>query len=71
VSAAAVAAAGPGAQPTHRRGIFHSYTERWTASQGATPIPTLVAYYDEYAEGLARSEVEPALRAAAGLAPVQ
>jgi hypothetical protein len=70
VSAAAVAAAGPGAAPNHRRGIFQSYTQRWTDSQAGAPKPTLVAYYDEFTTGLARAEVDPAARQAAGVAPI-
>lgn len=51
-----------GHKPGHRRGIFSSYTERWTKTHGAKPKPTLVVYYDEFAVGSSRSQVDPALR---------
>lgn len=52
--------------PTHRRGIFNSYTQAWAENFGTAPKPTLIAYFDEYAEGLSRAEVDPALRQAGG-----
>jgi len=51
-----------GSKPGHRRGIFSSYTERWTKTHGAKPKPTLVVHYDEFAVGFSRSQVDPALR---------
>ncbi len=56
--------------PTDRRGIFNSYTERWTKAFGARPKPTLVAYYDEFLSGPSRADVDTRLRAAQGLPPV-
>lgn len=51
-----------GRKPGHRRGIFSSYTVRWTNSHGAKPKPNLVVYYDEFAVGSSRRQVDPALR---------
>ena len=68
VSSRAARAASPG--PTDRRGIFNSFTERWTKALGATPKPTLVAYYDEFLSGASRAEVDTRMRAAQGLPPV-
>ena len=68
VSARAARAAGQG--PTVRRGIFNSYTERWTRAYGARPKPTLVAYYDEFLSGASRAVVDTRLRARQGLPPV-
>ena len=68
VSARAAQARSTG--PTVRRGIFNSYTERWTRAFGARPKPTLVAYYDEFLAGVARADVDTRLRAARGLPPV-
>ena len=56
--------------PTHRRGIFNSYTQRWTQFQGAAPKPTLVVHYDEFLSGLSRADVDTRLREASGIAPV-
>ena len=58
------------AGPTDRRGIFTSYTERWTKAFGAAPKPTLIAYYDEYLSGTSRADVDTRLREARGLPPV-
>lgn len=55
-----------GNKPGHRRGIFSSYTDRWTKTYGAKPKPTLVVYYDEFAVGKSRAQVDPALREQAG-----
>jgi hypothetical protein len=68
LSPVAAAADLPG--PAHRRGIFNSYTDRWTATQGGAPLPTLIAHYDEYRTGAAREEVDPALREALQARPV-
>jgi hypothetical protein len=68
VSAKAAAARVPG--PTNRRGIFTSYTERWTKAFGARPKPTLIAYYDEYLSGTSRADVDTRLREARGVPPV-
>jgi hypothetical protein len=74
VSARAARAAGtarttsPG--PTDRRGIFNSYTERWSKAFGARPKPTMVAFYDEFVSGPSRADVDPRLRAARGLPPL-
>ena len=56
--------------PTHRRGIFESFTKRWTRYQGTTPKPTLIAHYDEFLNGLSRADVDTRLREASGFAPV-
>ena len=56
--------------PTHRRGIFNSFTQRWTQYQGAAPKPTLVVHYDEFLSGLSRADVDTRLREASGIAPV-
>jgi hypothetical protein len=68
VSAERARTAVPG--PSHRRGIFNSYTQRWSEYQGAAPKPTMVVYYDEYLTGLSRSDVDTRLREASGFAPV-
>jgi hypothetical protein len=68
VSAAAAQARVAG--PTNRRGLFNSYTGRWTKAFGAAPKPTLIAYYDEYLSGASRADVDTRLREAQGLAPV-
>lgn len=61
---------GLGAQAlSHRRGLFASYTKTYRDKQGATPIPTKVAYYDEFRSGAARTDVDPALREQSGLRP--
>ena len=69
VSVRAARAAGA-AGPTDRRGIFNSFTGRWTKAFGAAPKPTQVAYWDEFLSGASRAEVDPRLRAAQGLPPV-
>ena len=56
--------------PTHRRGIFNSYTQRWTENQGAAPKPTLIALYDEFRTGLSRADVDTRLREVSGAAPL-
>lgn len=53
-------------KPGHRRGIFSSYTDRWTKTHGTDPKPTLVVYYDEFAVGGSRAQVDPAQREQAG-----
>ena len=68
VSAKAAQARSPG--PTVRRGLFNSYTGRWTKAFGAAPKPTLIAYYDEFLAGVARADVDTRLRAGQGLPPV-
>jgi hypothetical protein len=64
-----VAQGKPGAALSHRRGLFASYTKTWRDKQGATPIPTMVAYYDEFRSGAKREDVDPALRETAALRP--
>ena len=56
--------------PTHRRGIFNSYTQRWAENQGATPKPTLIALYDEFRIGLSRADVDTRLREVSRIAPL-
>lgn len=58
-----------GAPLTHRHGLFASYTKPWRTKQGGAAIPTMVAYYDEFLSGALRTDVDPALRATAGLRP--
>ena len=70
VVSAPAARAASSAGPTDRRGIFNSYTERWTKAFGARPKPTMVAFYDEFVSGPSRAHVDPRLRAARGLPPV-
>jgi len=68
-----IVASGPGdlSQPLSvRRGIFASFTSRWDQTRGATPKPTLIAYYDEFAVGTRREDVDVRLREAAGLSAV-
>ncbi|MFW2544251.1 heparin lyase I family protein [Primorskyibacter sp. 2E107] len=59
-----------GNQPGHRRGIFSSYTTRWTETYGTRPKPTLVAYYDEFRIGATREDVDPRWIEAEGRAPL-
>lgn len=54
---------------SHRRGLFASYTKPYRAKQGSIPIPTMIAYYDEFRSGTARADVDPAMRESAGLRP--
>ena len=56
--------------PSHRRGIFASYTERWTRTQGTAPKPTMIVHYDEFRAGPTRADVDPRDRETAGLPPV-
>ena len=70
VVSARAARAGAATGPTDRRGIFQSYTERWVKAFGARPKPTMVAFYDEFVSGPSRADVDPRLRAARGLPPV-
>ena len=67
-AAQAAQARSPG--PTVRRGLFNSYTGRWTKAFGARPKPTLIAYYDEFLAGPSRADVDTGLRAGRGLPPV-
>ncbi|WP_226781744.1 heparin lyase I family protein [Oceaniglobus trochenteri] len=57
---------GVGDRATVRRGIFASFTERWDASEGARPKPTMVAYYDEFSVGTTREDVDLRLREGSG-----
>jgi len=68
VSAERALTAVPG--PTNRRGVFESFTRAWAESQGATPKPTLIAYYDEFLVGLSRADVDTRLREQTGQPPV-
>lgn len=54
----------------HRRGIFASWTQRWTASEGARPKPRLVVYYDEFRTGRSMREVDVRQLAALNAPPV-
>ena len=55
--------------PSHRRGIFASYTQRWTQTQGATPKPTMIVHYDEFRAGSTRADVDTRASETAGLPP--
>lgn len=55
--------------PGIRRGIFGSYTKRWDETQGDSPKPTLVVFYDEFLTGAARDRVDPGLRELSALRP--
>ncbi|WP_136441960.1 heparin lyase I family protein [Pacificoceanicola onchidii] len=57
-------------QPGHRRGIFSSYTKRWSERHGTRPKPTLVVYYDEFRIGASRAEVDPMMLDAEGAEPL-
>lgn len=50
------------AVPTHRRGVFASYTKRWDKTQPQTPKPRFVVYYDEFRTGTRREDVDPRWR---------
>ena len=54
---------------SHRRGLFASYTKPYREAQGSIPIPTMIAYYDEFRSGGSREDVDPAMRESAGLRP--
>lgn len=55
-----------GNSPRHRRGVFSSYTKRWTDTHGKRPKPTLVVYYDEFMIGKTRADVDVRMREEAG-----
>lgn len=55
--------------PSVRRGIFNSYTQRWTQNFGTAPKPTMIVYYDEFLVGPSRADVDTRLREAQGLPP--
>lgn len=55
--------------PGNRRGIFGSYTGRWTAKHGAAPKPTMIVYYDEFLVGRTRDDVDTRLREARNMPP--
>lgn len=57
------------AHPTHRRGIFASYTTRWDSIQPNIPKPRLVVYYDEFRSGARREDVDPRWREDMNLRP--
>lgn len=56
--------------PNHRRGIYVSSTGRWEAARPSQPLPTLVAYYDEFRVGRSRADVDIRLIESAGGPPV-
>jgi len=58
------------AGPSHRRGIFASYTQRWTDRQGGRPKPTMIAFYDEFQVGRTRAAVDTRMREASRQRPV-
>ena len=63
-------AKGDGAGPSHRRGIFVSSTKGWAQHRGKAPKPTMVVFYDEFAVGGTRAEVDTQFRAANGQPPL-
>ncbi|MEM6306243.1 MAG: heparin lyase I family protein [Pseudomonadota bacterium] len=67
VSAQSAAA---GTTPGHRRGIYSSWTKRWTKSQGDRRRPSLIVYYDEFRTGTRMSDVDVRQARAADLPPV-
>ena len=67
VSPATLAA---GQEPRHRRGIYSSWTKRWSDAFGNRPRPSLVVYYDEFRTGTHRGAVDVAHLAAVGAPPV-
>ncbi|MCB2128309.1 MAG: heparin lyase I family protein [Rhodobacteraceae bacterium] len=46
------------AGPSHRRGIYWSYTVDWDNATPSKAKPTMVAYYDEYRVGTSREQVD-------------
>lgn len=56
--------------PSHRRGLYASYTSDFDNAFPDTPKPTFVAYYDEFRVGKTRDEVDIRLIEAAGSPPV-
>ncbi|MCC1494897.1 heparin lyase I family protein [Cognatishimia sp. F0-27] len=56
-----------GDTPEHRRGVFSSYTERWDTRRGGQVKPRKIVYYDEFAIGQSRREVDVRLRETLGL----
>lgn len=58
------------AVPSHRRGVFASYTRRWDRIQPQAPKPRFVVYYDEFRSGARREDVDPRWREDMALRPV-
>jgi len=56
--------------PTNRRGIFNSYTQRWSERQGTAVKPRMIVHYDEFLVGLSRLDVDTRLRETNRLPPV-
>ncbi|MCH2164747.1 MAG: polysaccharide lyase [Marinovum sp.] len=50
----------------HRRGIYSPFTKRWRESTKGSPHPAFIVYYDEFAIGNTRTDVDPRQRAAFG-----
>jgi hypothetical protein len=44
--------------PSHRRGIYGSYTVKWDTARPDKKKPTYIAYYDEFRIGKSREEVD-------------
>lgn len=44
--------------PSHRRGVYWSYTVDWDRRSPDQPKPTMIAYYDEYRVGHTREQVD-------------
>src|SRR6056297_3859374 len=44
--------------PNHRRGIYVSGHRRWDNARPGQPLPTFIAYYDEFRVGKSRAEVD-------------
>jgi hypothetical protein len=58
-----------GRAPSHRRGLFSAFTERWDAAHPGKKKPTLVAYYDEFLAGRSLEAVDVHTREITGVRP--
>ena len=58
-----------GNYPSHRRGLFAAFTERWDETHGDKKKPTLIAYYDEFVAGHSRESVDVHMREIMGVRP--
>ena len=55
--------------PSFRRGIYVSHPQPYTAKHPGVAKPTLIVYYDEFAEGPTRGDVDPGVREKLGIKP--
>jgi len=46
----------------HRRGIYSSWTKRWTRAEGDARHPNLIVYYDEFRSGARKNDVDVPFR---------